>query len=82
MSELVTTLTERGQVSIPAKIRRDLRLAPGVKIHWHEISDHECRIFVETGGPGAEAMIGHAATFRKTRPADDWMEELRAGEGD
>ena len=29
---------------------------------------------------GAMAMLGYAATFRETRPTEEWMKELREGE--
>jgi len=82
MKRHVTTLTERGQVSVPAEIRRDLRLTPGAKLHWQEISDHECRITVREQGPGAQAVRGYAASFRKTRTTAEWLAELREGETD
>ena len=82
MKELVTTLTERGQVSIPAKIRRRLGMKPGARVCWQEVSDHECRLLVREEGPGAEAMRGYAADFRETRSTKEWMSKLREGEAD
>lgn len=82
MSELITTLTDRGQVSIPAKIRENLGIKPGTKLCWQEVSDHECRLLIREEGPGAESMRGYAASFRKARPTKDWMRELREGETD
>ncbi len=82
MKTLATTLTERGQISIPAKIRKDLRLKPGDRLAWREISEHECRLTVlaRPAGPGAEAMLGYAKQFRQPRPTAEWMAELRDGE--
>jgi len=82
MKELITTLTDRGQTSIPAKIRKSLGLKPGAKLRWQEVSDHECRLVVDEKSPGAESMRGYAASFRKTRSAAAWMRELREGETD
>jgi len=84
MKILATRLTERGQISIPAKIRKDLRLKPGARLAWHEVSDHECILTVldESTGPGAKAMLGFAKQFRETRRSADWMDELREGERD
>lgn len=82
MSDLVTTLTERGQISIPAKIRRKLHLSPGDKLHWEEVSPNECRLVVQRDAEpvGAEAMLGYARQFRETKRTAEWMAELRAGD--
>ena len=78
----VTTLTERGQVSVPAAVRKHLRLSPGTRLRWEELSEGECLVTVERAGPGAgaRAMLGYAAEFRKPRRTAEWMRELRDGE--
>jgi AbrB family looped-hinge helix DNA binding protein len=43
-----TTITERGQVSIPAQLRRDMRLVPGQTVVWEKVSATECRLIVES----------------------------------
>jgi len=77
-----TVLTERGQVSVPAQVRRHMHMKPGTRLLWQELSEHECRIIVqdEPSGPGARAMLGHAEHFRKARTTQEWMRELREGE--
>ena len=82
MKTLVTTVTERGQVSVPAAIRKELHLEPGTKLVWQTVSDHECRVETqhEPDPVGAVAMRGYAKRFRKTRLTSDWMKELRNGE--
>ena len=82
MAKLVTTLTVRGQTSVPAPIRKHLRLRPGCRLRWQEVSDRECRLVIDDGtaGPGAEAMLGYAKQFRPVRRSDAWMRELREGE--
>ncbi len=49
---------------------------------WEVLSDHECKIVVvpEKHVPGAEAMLGYAAKFRKPRTTREWMAELRDGD--
>ena len=42
-----TTITERGQVSIPAELRRDMNLKPGQTILWEKVSAKECRLIIE-----------------------------------
>jgi AbrB family looped-hinge helix DNA binding protein len=84
MKTEVTKVTERGQVSIPAAVRKRLGLAAGRRVSWEVLSDQVCRITtVDTRGArvGAAAMLGFAKTFRKTRTTAAWMRELRAGEG-
>jgi len=85
MSKDVTTLTDRGQVSMPAALRKELALMPGHKLLWQKVSDHECRVKVikpHAKPKGARAMLGFARRFRPrlVRTTHQWMTELRAGE--
>jgi AbrB family looped-hinge helix DNA binding protein len=83
MRTTITTLTERGQVSIPAEIRRQLGLEPGQRLEWEVVSDQECRVRRSPGRRvvGAEAMRGFARQFRPVRLTSAWMAELREGDG-
>jgi bifunctional DNA-binding transcriptional regulator/antitoxin component of YhaV-PrlF toxin-antitoxin module len=79
----ITVVTERGQVSIPARLRNALSLSKGKKLLWQKVSDHELRVtIVEEGRPvGAQAMRGFARRFRpRPRRTSDWMAQLREGE--
>lgn len=79
----VTVITERGQVSIPAGLRRDLDLSPGRRVRWEKVTPGELRVVVLPADKprGAEAMRGFARRFREMpRRTDDWMRELREGE--
>lgn len=85
MNKQTTVVTERGQVSIPAAIRKELGLKPGQPLIWEKLSDRECLVRVQRKNAkrsGVKAMIGFAARFRgeKGRPTAEWMAELRAGE--
>ncbi len=84
MNARTTVVTERGQVSIPAAIRKELDLKPGQPLIWEKLSDRECLVRVPRKKKplGAKAMLGFAARFRgeKGRPTAEWMAELRAGE--
>jgi AbrB family looped-hinge helix DNA binding protein len=79
-----TVVTERGQVSIPAAIRKELGLKAGQPLIWEKISDRECLVRVprKKKPVGAMAMIGFAARFRgeRGRPTAEVMAELREGE--
>lgn len=79
----ITIVTERGQVSIPSHLRRELALAKGKKLLWQKVGDRELRVTViEEGRPaGARAMLGFARRFRsRPRRTSEWMKELREGE--
>ena len=82
MKSLVTTLTERGQASLPASLRKELGLKPGNRLRWQKVSSCEVRLLVEPGHKvaGPKAMLGFAKTFRSTRRTAEWMKDLRAGE--
>lgn len=77
-----STLTERGQISLPAALRRALRLRPGQKLRFEAVSDHEFRVIMAAAtAPGPLAALGYARRLRaKPRRTKDWMKELREGE--
>ena len=79
-----TVVTERGQISIPASIRRELGLKTGQPLVWEKISDWECLVKVlrKKKPVGALAMIGFAARSRgeKGRRTAEVMAKLRAGD--
>ncbi len=79
----VTTVTDRGQVSIPAALRRELGLTQGKRIAWARVSKDELRIQVlsDQPAPGASSVLGFARRFRKQpRSTAEWMAEIREGE--
>jgi AbrB family looped-hinge helix DNA binding protein len=81
MSE--STLTERGQVSIPASLRKAMNLRPGQRLKFTPVSDHEFRVVTQNDAPpGPIAMLGYARRFREgpARRTSAWMRELREGE--
>ena len=81
MNEAV--LTERGQISVPAALRKAMNLRPGQRLKFAPISDHEFRVFTQNDAPaGPMAVLGYARKLRKgpARRTSEWMRELRAGE--
>ena len=81
MSE--STLTERGQVSIPAELRKAMGLRVGQKLQWERISDCEMRVSVCEDAPsGPLSVLGYGKRVRSgpARRTEDWMKELREGE--
>ena len=79
-------MTERGQVSMPAALRKQLRLKAGQPLMWEKVSDDECRVrIVRRREPGAaKTMRGFMKRFQagSKLPATTtgWMKLLRAGE--
>jgi AbrB family looped-hinge helix DNA binding protein len=78
-----STLTERGQISIPASLRKAMNLRPGQRLKFTRVSDLEFRVFKQNDAPpGPMAMLGYARRLRTgpARRTSDWMRELREGE--
>jgi bifunctional DNA-binding transcriptional regulator/antitoxin component of YhaV-PrlF toxin-antitoxin module len=78
-----STLTERGQVSVPASVRKAMKLLPGQILRWHHISEREVRVSVEPkAAPGPLAMLGYGRKLKPgaARSTASWMREIRAGE--
>lgn len=82
MKTMTTLVTERGQVSIPAEVRKRMKLKAGMRVSWTVSDSGDCSVSVAKPQKprGARAMLGYAATFRKTRSTRQWMSELRDGE--
>jgi len=76
----ITVVTERGQTSIPAHLRKELGLAKGGRLAWEQVSEDEVRVRVIRAKPDPVAMLGFASTYRHKRSTAAWMAELRAGE--
>lgn len=77
------TLTQRGQISVPASIRKDLGLRPGQRLRWEKISNGECRVIVEgkkAKGPLSALGFGPKLRGGKGKRTEQWMRELREGE--
>lgn len=81
-----TTIAERGQVSIPAELRRAMHLTPGQTVIWQKISPTECRLIVPPKSkvkPDPIAALGFAKEHGlETMPTDHFMKMLREGEAD
>jgi len=75
-------LTTRGQVSVPAGLRKAMKLHPGQRLQWERISDREIRVVVEaSAAAGPMSVLGYARKFRKEpRRTSALMKELREGE--
>lgn len=78
----ISVVRDCGQVSIPARLRKELSLIKGQRLLWEKSGEHEIRVTIlsEPEPQGAMAMLGFAKRFRKARRPPDWMAELREGE--
>jgi len=83
-SDATTVVTERGQVSVPAALRKSMNLHRGKKLRWEQVSERECRVFVEAEtSPSPLAALGMGPRLRgdsMARPTAEWMREIRDGE--
>lgn len=85
MNDMRTTLTERGQVSVPASIRRKAGLRQGQSLRWEYLSENEFLVRVESPGSpaGAFAALGYAKRWADRKAiarTDDVLRELREGD--
>jgi bifunctional DNA-binding transcriptional regulator/antitoxin component of YhaV-PrlF toxin-antitoxin module len=79
----VCTLTERGQISMPASLRRKMHLKAGQKLRWEPVSETEVRIIVEANDvvdPLKALGFGRTVRCDVPRRTAEWMREIRDGE--
>lgn len=72
----ISRLSERGQVSVPIAIRNALGLTPSSLIAWTLDAATGTATLAPVRTPlkgGAQAALGFAARFRKTRRTADWL---------
>lgn len=74
MALATSKLTAQGQISVPAKVRRKLGLAPGSVLEWDEEGD---RVVVRRAGAHTSAEI-HDVLFPSGSPRRT-LAELKAG---
>lgn len=78
------TVSESGQVTVPAWLRREMNLEPGQTVLWEKVSDTECRLIVvpkETSPPDPLSALGFARQHGlKECSTDAWLKELWADE--
>lgn len=72
----ISRMSERGQVSVPVSIRNALGLTPSSRIAWTLDAENGTATLSPVRAPrkgGAQAALGFAARFRKTRRTADWL---------
>lgn len=84
LCQVRATVTKRGQVSIPARLRRKMHLEAGQTVLWEAVSVTECRLIVvakETITPDPLSALGFARRHGLDEgSADVYLRELRTGE--
>jgi bifunctional DNA-binding transcriptional regulator/antitoxin component of YhaV-PrlF toxin-antitoxin module len=79
---MITTVTTKNMVTIPAELSRRHSVSPGCKLDWESISDSEVRVrIIPKRGELARRLMGRG---RKWSPDRDSVAELvaeRAAEG-
>ena len=72
---LKTKVSVRGQVALPAAVRRKLDIKVGDTLQWQFLSDGGVRMSLlqKPRATDMRAMLGFANRFRKTRPSTDWL---------
>jgi len=85
---VVSTLTEQGLVSVPSGLRKNMKLRPGARLRWKQVSGDEFRVTVEPKKTrarkplGAMAMIGYARVLFPDRPPRTTAEVMREIRGE
>jgi bifunctional DNA-binding transcriptional regulator/antitoxin component of YhaV-PrlF toxin-antitoxin module len=81
VNKKATTPTERGQVSMPASIRRELGLRPGQTLLWKRVSHTEVRVQVPKRSQKVSALGAMKMLFPGgPKTTAEWMKLLREGE--
>ena len=79
----VTTVSERGQVAIPARLRREHDIHARIELVWEAVGPDEWRVRIKRApvvDPQPKLMRGFAKRFRAVKTTAEWMRELREGE--
>lgn len=67
------TMTSKGQITIPIKVRKALGLKPGVRIDFYQVQDGEYAIRAKTGSimemEGCIPKLDHAPTIEEMNQA-------------
>jgi bifunctional DNA-binding transcriptional regulator/antitoxin component of YhaV-PrlF toxin-antitoxin module len=83
MSGNVSKITDRGQISMPAFLRRKMHLKAGQKLRWEAVSETELRVIVEADSvvdPLQALGFGRKVRADAPRRTSDWIHEIREGE--
>jgi len=71
-----TTVTTKGQVTIPARIRKKFHLAPGTILHFDENADQLVAAVVSAQVPIRD-LIGSGKQRDGEKSSLEWLDETR-----
>ncbi len=69
-----STVSSKGQVTVPAEVRERLGLLPGTPVHF-ELRDDA--VVLRKGVPGAHPVDRLYGSLRLPRPVDALLDEMR-----
>ena len=72
-----TTLTSKGQTTVPAKFRRKLGLRPGSRVEWREERGRVVLLPVEEAAPSPAIDRLRGLLKHRTRDSDAWLKKVR-----
>ncbi len=75
---MITTVTTKNMVTIPAELSRRHSVSPGCKLDWESVSDSEIRVrIIPKRGDLARRLMGRGRKFLRpgTDPIRDLIEE-------
>ena len=78
-----TTVTERGQTSIPSRLRHEHKVEAGTELVWEPVGPDEWKVHIKRKRESKAnplAMLGYASKSRPARSTASWLRQLRAGE--
>jgi AbrB family looped-hinge helix DNA binding protein len=69
-----STISAKGQITVPVEVRDKLGLAPGTVVQFEL---REGGVLLRKGGPGAHPVDQVFGRLRLTRPVDVLLDEMR-----
>ncbi len=73
---MTTTITSKGQITIPAKIREKLHLRPGHVLQFDENAPY-LKAYRRIDPEEARSIIGCARKAMRGKTAEEWLSETR-----
>ena len=72
---LISKISDRGQVSVPADIREALGLQAGSSMRWELCADGSARVTLWRYFPkrSAAELLGYAKNFRMPKRTEEWF---------
>jgi len=69
-----STISSKGQVTVPAEVREKLGLVPGTVVTFQILDEGA---LMKKGGPGSHPVDRVYGTLKLKRPVDELLDEMR-----